>query len=179
MTRRTALTGSILTPSGSQAVQTFTTDVNAIIQTKVKTATETVTSSTTLQDDDHLTQFWLPAGQWYTLEAAFYITQNVGDFKFLFNFTSAPVSSTDFAVWHAVHQDGTTDSQVIQNITGEEVIATMTDANNYGVTYKGGFQANTSSDSSMKLQWAQNTSSGNGTSLIKGSWVKLTKIDIT
>jgi hypothetical protein len=179
MSGRTHIGGQIQTPSGTQDTRIVVHDINVPIQSKAKHADETVTSSTTVQDDDHLTGFWLPAGRRFALEAGLSLIQNVGDFRFKFNFTSAPVGSSDFIIWTATDVGGNHAGDMGQNVDGTHAVTTMADAARYGLEITAGFQANATADSVMNFTWAQDTSSANATTVYAGSWIKLTKIDIT
>lgn len=131
----------------------------------VKTADETVTSSTTLQNDDHLFVS-VAANTTYLLELDFVFSANAsGDLKTTFTVpsgttgslnmtsdagTSTGVSMTSTAVW-----DGTgTDEQA--RIFGRVVTS--------------------STAGTVRLQWAQNASFGTGTIIRNGSFLRITRI---
>ena|SRR5688572_20875385 len=150
------------------AGQTPTADeLNAAlpIPPAVKSADETVTSSTTLQNDDHLLVS-VAANTTYLLEMDFVFSANAsGDLKTTFTVpsgttgalnmtsdagTSTGVSMTSTAVW-----DGTgTDEQA--RIWGRVVTS--------------------STAGTIRLQWAQNASFGTGTIIRNGSSLKIFRI---
>lgn len=131
----------------------------------VKSADETVTSSTVLQNDDHLFVS-VAANTTYLLELVFVFNANAsGDLKTTFTVpasttgtllatsdagTSAGVSMTSTAVW-----DGT-------------------GADEQGRMW--GRVVTSSTSGTVRLQWAQNASFGTGTIIRNGSFLRITRI---
>jgi hypothetical protein len=69
----------------------------AAVQTKVKTAEETRTSTTTFTDDNHLSGFALEAGAYYRFEMLFsYQHYQTPDFKYQFQFSNTPQTESGF-----------------------------------------------------------------------------------
>jgi len=134
----------------------------------LKTADEDVTSSTTLQDDNHLVTPTLAAGH-YFIEALFIIrnpTSTGGNFKY------------------AVGEDNTGRGiQTAQgtNTGGNAAISTVQvrlDQQNTFITVSTGYTSVrmwgiyiASGSNPLKVQWAQGTSSGNAVRLYAGSWL--------
>jgi hypothetical protein len=142
---------------------------------KVKTGTEIKNNDTSLADDAHFFGWALDIDKVYSLEAYIDISQNIGDIKFLFQFSNAPQQSS----YLLTSQD---ESLVIfdsysSNITTQQVISSMTDTERYGLKLKGSFISNAVTGGTVDFQWAQNTSSANFTSLFFGSWMSIKKLD--
>lgn len=147
--------------------------INGPIQ-KYKTIDEAVTSSSTLQDDNHLTEFALTASQWYSFEANIVYDQNGGDIKLDWVFTNAPVAGTGIVSYLIIGNDGVIVADSTTALTSEFAITTIPDSGvDNTIRISGSVQANTSTGGTFKLQWAQNTISGNATTMSKGSWVRL------
>jgi hypothetical protein len=131
----------------------------------VKSADETVTSSTTLQNDDHLLVA-VASNTTYLLELVFMFNANAsGDLKTTFTVpsgttgtlcattdagSSAGISMTSTPVW-----DGTgADEQA--RLWGRVVTS--------------------ATSGTIRLQWAQNASFGTGTIIRNGSFLRITRI---
>lgn len=138
---------------------------------KVKTANEVVTTSTTLQDDDHLVGFSLDAAKHYSIEALFWVSESVaGDFDYAWIFTNTP------AIGRSAHHNltaGSTDKGVTPIATRDSV--TLESGSNV-IHVVASFQANVTTGGTFKLQWCQGTSSGI-TTMFQTSWVRVTKLD--
>lgn len=175
---------STLTLAGSLTI-TGSLTVSGIGQTQyvVKTADESVTSSTTLQNDDHLV---LPvvAGAVYTFALDLYMIDAgdfTGDFKMSF---TCPTGATFDMHGAGAH---TTDLTAGTSSNGEWIakLATAsaganltfgcgntsaTGARIYGRLVMGGTGGN------FQLQWAQNVSDVSGTTLKAGSYMTMTRV---
>jgi len=140
---------------------------------KFKTANETVTSSTTLQDDDHLTGFSLTAGKWYRLRGNLHVTAAAaGALKIQVIFTNA----IQFARQYILYTSGA--STISSSASTSTTMAhSFPGVTNTGVDIDIKFQANASTGGTFKLQWAQNTSDGTGTVLYSGSYLELAQLD--
>ena len=139
----------------------------------VKTADEPVTSSTTLQDDDHLT-VTLTSGKFYKFEM--YLTvdtagSSIPGFKFQM---SVPASSSGQMRYAIADQNGTTGSQTHR--TNLTVINFVTLAANIdeGIHVVGTILAGATG--TFKLTWAQVASSIISTKILKHSYLILTEI---
>lgn len=154
------------------------------IQRKYKAATESVTSSTTLQNDDIF--LWsVLANSAYTLEgyicfdgaqatasptstgglkSAF--TGPAGASMFWTNFGGATEFSADLVTHNMVAQGLTSTRNVATQVTAT---ATMTMAPK-GILVVGGTAG------TLQFQWAQAASSGTATRILGGSWMRLEKV---
>lgn len=148
------------------------TDEYLTTQTKYKTADESVSASTTLQDDNHLTGFSVVANGVYLLEGYLDYTQNVGDIKLQLTYTASP-SKRSYSVF-AVAEDGTTDEDT-DNAGNALALTGLTDGQDVGATFRGHLTMG-GTGGTMKVQWAQNTSDANNTTLREGSWLRLQRI---
>lgn len=140
---------------------------------KYKTATETVSNSTTLQDDDHLASWTLAAGGVYhilgVLKCSFKVAS---DIKLLLTNTNAPSSiSLTYRLIGATNTSETfsTSNSSASSLTGagsdEEVIILIE-----------GIVVAHASGSTMKLQWAQNAAVVENTVLGIGSFIMATRM---
>jgi hypothetical protein len=144
------LTGTTLSASGGGG------GLGAPTYVVTKTADETVTSSTTLQDDDHLYQA-LTSGKSYWIE-----------FKFLITRTDTTNTPT-LAIAVDGNSEGYVDATTLANGTTSLSLGNV--SNNSGIPRR---QLSTtalklSTNYTVKLKWAQNASSATGTTLMKGS----------
>lgn len=136
-----------------------------------KSADESVTSSTTLQDDDHMT-FTAANGTYYVFEFVIIFASPVGgttpDLKI-----AVGESGTTAGVWGALYEDGSggganpTVTGQVTNQTTTIVVATRTTKNVFT-----GFGTHVGAGGSFKVRWAQNTSDGNATTLYTGSYLR-------
>jgi hypothetical protein len=143
-----------------------------------KTATESVTSSTTLQDDDELT-VTVEADSVYVVTAVLqYDAATAGDIKFAF---SAPASATlDWAATVAPTTSTTATAPGTVNFNGSDISTT------YGAGGIGagsrlsatavGLLVVAGTAGTFKLQWAQFASSATATRVFAGSFLHLRKV---
>jgi hypothetical protein len=134
----------------------------------IKTADQSVTSSTVLVDDTHL-QFAIGASQAWTFELAL-ATTGPGFLKLVF---TAPTSAAGW--WHMDRGVGgasfgtvsrkTTDAATFIDGESQETTATPDTAR------IGGYVLNSTSAGTFKLRWAQVASNGTATVVKKGSWL--------
>jgi hypothetical protein len=144
------LTGTTLSASGGGS------SLGAPTFVVTKTADETVTSSTTLQDDDHLYQA-LTSGKTYWIELKLFLTRpdttNTSSMTIAFDGNSEGyLGATSLA-------NGTTTNSLGNITTNAGVPRRQLDT----VALK------LSTNYTVKLRWAQNSSSATGTTLMKGS----------
>ena len=149
----------------------------ALATIKVKTADETVVSSTTLQDDDHLTGWSLTAGKHYRVKGIIYSGHFSGiDADISLTFTNAVQNSlisynrraSSFAA-NTNNSSATTGMTLtLDNLASGFFAAMAIDAS---------FQANATTGGTMKLQWAQNSSDANPVYFKEGSWLEVTQLD--
>lgn len=142
---------------------------------KIATAAQNIASSTTLTDDDSLTGIALVAGAHYAFELFWPYTQNVGDLKLSLVFTNAPNPYGHFAI---VTDDTNVAYDALGANSGSSQVAftTMTDSAQAVLIMRGHFQANATTGGTLKVQWAQNTSSANNTTAYEGRWIRVTRI---
>lgn len=143
-----------------------------------KSADESVTSSTTLQDDNHLS-FSIGASEVWAVRFVLFVDgATAGDFKpALAGPTGATaqcgvlgVSSTE-ASFDGAHVHNEADF----GLGGAPVLGTL-GAGNSTLCYFEGVVFNSTTAGTVKLQWAQGTSSGTATKLLKGSYLTAWKI---
>ncbi len=139
-----------------------------------KTADESVTSSDALQDDNHLVGYTLEAGEYYSIEGYFAWDQNVGNIKFFLDFDNQP----QVLEWNVIASaaNGVRDSDHTSSVVGVLLLASLTDGQSASGHVKGGFQAHATTGGTVDLQWAQQISSGNSTTMLDSSWLKITKV---
>jgi hypothetical protein len=129
----------------------------------VKSANETVTSSTTLQDDDHLFQA-LTNGKTYYFEMNAIATRENTTNLLTFKVSFAGNSDGHFAALQTgatnILCDGTSSLQVFNLPASTAGVPTQ-------FTFKGVVKLTT--DFTLKLRWAQQTSNTTGATIMKGS----------
>lgn len=134
---------------------------------KVKTADETVNSTTTVQSDDHLT-FTALASTKYLIEMVLYVTSNTtADVKFQM---SVPSGTTGWAVYSCTGSDTLTWSDVtaaqgVGLASGTTMVVTISM-----------YLSVSSTAGAVTLQWAQNTSTAVDTKLLIGSNMRVYRI---
>jgi len=139
-------------------------------QFAVKASDESVTSSTTLQDDDDLTA---------TLAAS-----GIYQIELMLIFTSA--SDTPEAKFSLIEADGTWNSVWTKLATGGGTVESLNESSSASVILMDSavvYEQRLSvvaiaggAGGVFKLQWAQNVSNGTATVLKKGSWMRTTKL---
>ncbi len=151
---------------------------------KRKSADETVTSSTTLQNDDHL-QF--TAGVNETWIVNFYIHATTGsdstipDIKF--NFSAPSGATLDYWALVAPTTSNPWSQVVVQNkhwFGNNSPTCGLGGGGGSGVPYSVHLQltvANAGTSGTVALQWAQSTSSGAGTTVKAGSSMTAVKVN--
>lgn len=144
------------------------------LDTKVKTATTSRSSTTTFSADPHLASWSLTAGQKYGMIGHLtYIAANTTpDIKFDWVWTNAPADAGD---WGLLQTD---DAKVLQEADSESPMTTAMVALDIASREQtawvhGHFEANASTGGTVSLHWAQNTSSATATQLLLGSWIAL------
>jgi len=131
-----------------------------------KTADESVTSSTTLQDDDHLF-FTMGTNQIWMLELVLWLVDGgTGKYKF---FATGPASSTwGFqAVQFSVA--GTLTSRVFDSVNGQTDTQCTPSAGQVQSWH--GYATTGATAGNLQFQWAQSTSSGSATVIKRGSYL--------
>ncbi len=176
-TTTTALGGvsvtNFLTGSGLERVATVPGDV-VPTQYKVKTANELISSSITMQDDDHIFGYNLVADKYYAIEGCFICSGSTGDLDFLFDFTNARQSGR---VSHYLSDD--TVHTTAENFNGSIQLEHLVilGSGSQMVHIIGWFLSNATTGGTMKMRWAQNSSSGTATNMQSGTWVRITQMN--
>jgi len=153
------------------------------VQSAVKTAQESVASSTTLQNDDDLLVA-LRADAWYEVEMLLrvsFTTNSAGGFKFAFDFSNTP--QENFLTGDIVTlQTPSTSGPDIVLASSMTTTFSIADADAWDliatnmVRVKGLVHANATTGGTMRLQWAQHTSSANATLLLPGCLLSARRI---
>lgn len=131
----------------------------------VKTADETVTSSTTLQNDDHLFVS-VAANTTYLLELDFVFSANAsGDLKTTFTVPSGTTGSLNMTSDAGTSTGVSMTSTAVWDGTGADEQARIF-----------GRVVTSSTAGTVRLQWAQNASFGTGTIIRNGSFLRITRI---
>ncbi len=147
------------------------------INTVYKTADESVTSSTTQQDDDHLT-VGVAANATYIVEAALRVEgATAGDFK---AGLSAPTGATG---WSALIGPGigatTFSDHNVDNQSSSLALAGfagMLGAGNEVLVILKGYVAVGGTAGNVALSWAQRVSDATATKVLTGSWMRVEKV---
>lgn len=149
-------------------------DREMIPQIAVMTADDTATSDTTFSAIVGLTAIPLQAAQRY--RAHFYgeYNQNVGDIKFVFA-TSEVLATTSRGRIYAIDE-----SNVVAEINFVHSIGvaltTLTDTEDVVVDFWFDFESNAVTGGTIEVQFAQNTSSANTTTLFESSHLEVTHL---
>lgn len=144
-----------------------------------KTADETVTSSTTLQNDDHLV-LSVEKGYTYHFRAWLLVDGGTaGDLKTAFTY---PTGSTLYFAGHGPTTSMVSGSGGDVGFNGRHNATSRSTTLSYGTSgSRPGIQVEGllivgSTAGNLQLQWAQNTSDGTGTTLKSGSFLKMEKV---
>jgi|TARA_R110000824_G_scaffold349982_2_gene536900 hypothetical protein len=139
----------------------------------LKTSDESVTSSTSVQDDDQLT-FTMAADKIYAISGALLIDSGTTpDFKWSLNLAG---SSTADLLSKYLSPGG---SSAVYRFSENDDNSTMGyGAGTPGMTaeFTGIIKAD-GSGGALTLQWAQNTSNGTASKLLTGSWISYTLLN--
>lgn len=156
-----------------------TSDFDIFGITLFKTATESVTSSTTLQNDDQLF-FSVAANSRYTIEGFIvYDGASAGDLNCDF---TVPSGSTfgwvNFANSGPDAGTSVTDySTVLQTASDARKINSLPLASPPGLAFRpAGYLFTGANAGTLQFRWAQGTSNATATRIQAGSWLRLSKI---
>lgn len=142
-------------------------------QFKVKSADEQVSTSTTFQDDNHLTGFTLSTGKFYKVEGWIAVTSTTAaDFKHCLTFTDTP---SPYSFGHRGYNT-VSGSLNVDTTPGTGTIIGFASSSTAYFHVIGFFQANGTDGGTCKYQWAQNSASGT-TDVLEGSWLAITQLD--
>ena len=149
------------------------------IEVVLKSATETVTSSTTLQDDDHITWSIAANKKAYFIGILFIFGSALGDIKLGFKGSAAGADGS-YAVFGP--QIATTDVNATLIACSSKGLSTTTDPASIGCDGTNqfpvivmGYATTGANAQTMVMQWAQNTSNGTGTEVRAGGFVVVLK----
>lgn len=166
MTYPTFLAGMVPTPD----------ELNAIASTIViKSANQSVTSSTTLIDDNDLAAA-VEADATYEFEVCLRVTGNGGDIDVAWTGPSGASMSLRLCMGPDSGTADVTNTNVVRihrNIGTEQVYGTTT--SNSAIVERG-ILVTSSNAGTLQLQWAQNSSNINATTVGSGSFLKLRRI---
>lgn len=155
-------------PTGAAGATGATGPAGSVFDYKLrKTADESVSSSTTLQNDDVL-KIALAASDAVEFSAVMFVssTSSTPDFKMTFT-----VPSGASVRWHAEYFDGA-NYQGSSVITGSgTTIPFQVAANVVGMVKLTGIVVNGSNAGDLQLQWAQNTSNGTSVTVQQRSFL--------
>lgn len=136
-----------------------------------KTVTETVTSSTALQNDDALTLSIPAAGHWaFELRFRVSAASSTPDFKFAFN-TDANMSNDSYTYSYGADNDSINGVRGVSGIDDVEIVDFSSGLTDHAFTIQGVLEI--SAAGTLTLRWAQNTSSGSAVGLQAGGMMKL------
>lgn len=140
-----------------------------------KTADETVTSSTVLQDDDEL-RYALLANDVVAFEAVlFVVSTSTGDFKAAFTVPAGATLLWSFtASFDTASGDLDQPSAAITASGGSQVFE-LSSANTTLLTIKG-MVVNGGTAGNLQLQWAQSSSTANPTTVKANSYLRIAKV---
>lgn len=164
---------STFTPSSHTHVQADITDLAAskAVIAKAKTARETVTSSTTLQNDDHFT-FAVAANKTYQLQGLLFVSAaNSGGFKWLFTVPSGTTGRGATSGGGTLYNGVDLDLATGLGASGSNTITN----NNVDIRFSG-YLTTSSTAGNIVFQWAQNQSNATGTYIERGSIMTLTEV---
>jgi len=142
---------------------------------KYKTADQSVSNSTVLQNDNDLAGFAIDAAGIYRFRAFFIYFQNIGDLIFRWSFSQAQ-QSINFR-WSA------NDTAAAVSIDEYEAAISTVDVNGpidgleASIILDGTFLANAALASTLTLQWAQRISTGNATIMRANTWMEVEKLN--
>ena len=154
------------------------------LQVFSKRADESVTSSATLQDDDHLTGMLLEAGDAYALDGhlVFDATSDGPGIRLALEISANPADTCWFTL---IGLDSTIPPTVVNSNlfigTGSTASGTLStgnfnDANQPQFSLSGIVFAPSGADGTLKLRWAQHVSSATTLTLMRGSWIRLMRL---
>jgi len=171
LTQSGATTGQLLQWDGEEWVPVTIATGGKEIITKIKTARQTVTSSTTHVNDNHLSAL-LSANKTYQVELELFVSApSGGGFKFSIE------SNNSLADANINHTGGFSTSGM--NLGGNMVgssssVITITSSNN-SIKFAG-YITTTGTAPTITLKWAQATSNGTGTYIEVNSFMKFTEV---
>lgn len=138
---------------------------------KVKTTSETVNNSITLQDDDHLAGFTLDSNSWYEFEAVLFVASfSSAGFKHAFSFSNTPQE-----IGYTYEREHDDVGSYYSTFLTSEAGASSNISSGTTVSLRGVFQTNATTGGTLTLQWAQGTATVADTILYATSFMKINK----
>ncbi len=159
-------------------------DANFALQTQLpvvirKPANETVTSSTTLQNDDHFA-FSVAANAVYTLESYIIYTgaaEPAGGLKMQFTGPAgASMTWTNFGVNQAISPTLLSYNVVAESLAAGAPRTVGTNSGTAMTCHPTGTLVTSGTSGTLQFLWAQGASNATGTVIQANSWMRLTKI---
>ncbi|MBS1902109.1 MAG: hypothetical protein JSS75_00195 [Bacteroidetes bacterium] len=174
-----ANSGDVLTNVGGTVQWAAPSSSSGTTITKAKVSDESRTSTTTLADDGALASIALNASSTYTVSGMLNVecANNAPDVKIAFNFTGT--TTTMRIVTHDIGR-GAGNNQVNQEVVWNTSGGAQAFTNDGGtnkhtwIMFSGVIQTGASSGN-LSVQWAQNTSSTNATTMLTGSNITVVK----
>lgn len=175
--------GGSASADSSQRVQALAIGVPNVAKVR-KSANESVTSSTTLQNDDHLL-FTVTAGATYLFSAVLYVDSPTsganGDiavgFSFpsgTFNFTGTGPNNADLTAGSSSNGEFIARMGALTGTTTIPFAVSQTNGVVIGVQIAGDFVA--TANGTVRMMWAQNSSSSAATRVLAGSWIRAERV---
>ena len=144
---------------------------------KVKTANESVTNSTTYQDDNEITGLTIAADAYYSFESVlFFIHSGSGNLKWRW-MCSDPSwlgVSLSYSGYRTIIGDGV---PTPFNVVDDDIEGTAQIISSGAMIVMSGVINNDSGAETLKLQWAQQTADGSALTLLGRSYVKVTRLN--
>lgn len=142
-----------------------------------KTASESVTSSITLQNDDHLASMTLTAGKYYAVSGCVLVQSGPGGFKWNFSFTQTPqFYDVAFVGIYDSSGPGAEIGDKVSDGSADGAVSTVTSAV-YAMQVTGVIKAHATLSGTCTLQWAQNVSNAVAAQLKDGSCLTFTQLN--
>lgn len=153
----------VLTADSSQSLGLKWADASAGLTFAriIKSADETVNSTTTLQDDDELTTALSANKRYFFVLYLYFVSDATPDFKYLLTVPTGSNSRRIVSDWGAVFESSTTTPSISTS-------PLVSNSNQYTVSVHG-YVITAGTAGNLTLQWAQNTSDAANTTVKAGS----------
>lgn len=176
-TNTATISGStIIDPTPSNNTASLVTDITCPVATTAvrKTSDESVTSSTTLQNDDEL-KLALESGKSYAINGALFATSSSATPDIKIAFTTPSGTTMDIGFMAAF--GGSLRRAELLDTSGAESSRIAIGANNTTIIQLMGTLEVGVTAGDVTLQWAQRTSNGNATTVTEGSFLSIVEIE--
>jgi len=143
--------------------------------TKYKTASQSISNSTTFTNDTHLSGWNLEADTSYRIDMFFsYDGDPNPDFKWRFNFSQ----TTQEGYWkqHAGQDFSATPSSELVRAIETSISISSSGVGQMGVHVIAHFTTNATTGGTLDFQWAQNVSDATAVVMHRGCWMTLTRL---